>query len=386
MIILQVKGMDYSNWTSVTVTKSLDAASGSFNFVSVTDESNPIPIRPGDSVVVLVNSVPVITGFVDSVEIGYSSTDHSIQIAGRDKTADLIDSKVDYELEFTAPITLQEISEKAISNVGASISVVDQVGSLSPFEKGDLLSASIGQTAFSFIEEYARKRQVTVTSNGAGNLVFARSDNAQSAGSLLNVIGGQNNNIKSASILYDDSERFSNYKIYSQGNPGGDPYADESSEQLTDRTANYTDDGVRSSRKYNNLAESSGKEATLADRAKWEGEIRKAKSFSYSCTVAGFSPKGESGAPFELNTLLQVKDDFGEVDRELLVSELKFTQSVGAGSQTDLTLIPKEAFSLQKSTDSFQPKTSKKTPKQVADEQRTIRDQEQLWTNKRTDV
>jgi len=380
-IKLRVGGKDYSNWTSVSVSRSMDAASGAFNFVAASDEKQPFPVKTGDPVSVVIGGTEVMNGYIDMVEVSYTADNHHIQVTGRDKTADIIDSKVDHEIEFQAPISLDEVAKQTLANIGASdVKIVNNIKDLKPFEKGELISASIGQGAFDFIESYARKRQALVTTDGKGSLVLTRADEDGPKISFNNVIGGKDNNIKSASVSYDDTERYSDYKLYSQGNPGGDEDVDESSEQLTNRTATYKDKEIRSSRKYSNLAESSSKEEPLSDRVQWEAEIRKAKSFKYECAVVGFTA-AEDGPPYEPNKLANVKDDFSNVDRELLITDIEYTLSLYEGSITRFTLIPKEAYSTLKKEDQFQGKPASKTPKKAADEADTGKRLAQVWGN-----
>jgi prophage tail gpP-like protein len=378
-ISLRVGGTDFSIWTDVEITRSMDAASGTFSFTSASDEYNFLPVKAGDPVSVVINNKTVISGFVDRVEVAYDAYNHVIRVSGRDKTSDVIDSKVDHEIEFQAPITLESVAEQVLSNIGASsVKVVSEVGDIPPFVKGELLSASIGQTAFDFIESYARKRQILITTNGKGDLVLTRAKESSTALEFRNIVGGNANNIKSAEVSYDHSRRYSDYKLYSQGNPGGDPYANESSTQLTDRTSTFSDSEVRGSRKYSNLAESSSKEETLEERVRWEGEIRKAKSFSYKCTVVGFGPS-KDGAPYSPNSMARVADDFAGVHRELLITDVTYNLSVREGSTTSLTLIPKEAYSKLKSTDQFQPKEGRESLRQQVRERESAEEIENLW-------
>jgi len=346
MITLEVGGRRYNNFTEVNIERALDAISGVFYFQAASDYKLPFPIPRGQAVKVYVNDSQVITGYVDRIKVSYDSNTHTISIEGRDKTADIVDSKVDHKIEFVAPISLEDIATQTLAAIGATdVSVINKVEGLEPFLKGDLISANIGQSAFDFLDMYAKKKQVITTTDGLGNLVFSRASTVSTDVQLNNIVGGTLNTIKSASVSYDDSERFNEYTFYSQGNPGGDKDVGESSKQLTDRTGTYTDPEVRTSRQYHEVSESSSKEATLDDRAKWEGQIRKAKSFRYNCTVVGHSPV-DSGEAYTPNTLVRVKDDFADVNDELLLFKVTSRVSSSGGSTTDLEMLTKEAFNV----------------------------------------
>lgn len=345
-ITLEVGGRRYGNWTNVEVTRSMDEVSGTFNFSAASDYKAPFPIPRGQAVKVFVNNTQVLTGYVDRITVNYSAGSHELGIAGRDKTADIVDSKVDHKIEFTAPITLEDVAKQTLSSIGANdIQVINKVSGLEPFVKGELVSAAIGDTAFEFIDQYARKRQVVIATDGYGNLVFTRASTESTNMQLNNVVGGKSNTIKSGTVSYDDSDRFSEYTFYSQGNPAGDRDAEEDSKQLTTRSGSYTDSEVRSSRKYHEIAESSSKEEPLEARAKWEGQIRKARSFSYQCEVVGHSPT-DNGEAYSPNTLVNVRDDFCDVRDELLIVKVVYKLGSNTGSTTSLEMLTKEAYSL----------------------------------------
>jgi len=313
---------------------------------------------------VYINGHPVLTGYVDKVDISYDASSHRISVIGRDKTADVVDSKLGPKLEFVAPITLEEVIKKTLENIGISdIKVVSKVEGLKPFEKGELISAEVGKPAFEYIEEYARKRQVILTTDGLGSIVITRASEESTNINFINSVSQPFSTIKSASIEYDDSQRYGKYTFWSQGNPSGDKNASHDPKKLSTRKSDYEDKEVRGSRVFNEIAESSTFEEKLKDRAKWEAEIRKAKSFKYNCVVVHHSPDGENGKPYEPNTQVNVSDDFGNVYEELLIIGVEYRLDVNAGSTTSLTLLPRQAFMLlekDKIKDSAKEKVNKK--------------------------
>ncbi len=93
-IVLKVGGKVYSGWTEVHVSQSLDQLTGTFSF-SITNPYPDIPsgwsIKLGGYCVVEINDQVVISGYIDDMPIDYDATSHTIQISGRDRTADLVD-------------------------------------------------------------------------------------------------------------------------------------------------------------------------------------------------------------------------------------------------------------------------------------------------------
>ena len=86
---LYVNGAKYEGWKSGSVTRSVEAAAGSFELSSVDKwerDKNPWRIFPGDKCEVKIHGVTLIAGYVDSVAPSLSSGEHSIRISGRDAT------------------------------------------------------------------------------------------------------------------------------------------------------------------------------------------------------------------------------------------------------------------------------------------------------------
>src|SRR5687768_15932922 len=87
----------YGGWKSVSVDISIENLSGVFN-LTLTDrwakQTNPVVIKSGDPCILYINGVVVITGYIDTVNITLDANNHTIQVTGRDKTADIIDCSI----------------------------------------------------------------------------------------------------------------------------------------------------------------------------------------------------------------------------------------------------------------------------------------------------
>ncbi len=347
VMVLEVNGASYSNWSSTRISRSMENISGHFRFSATSSPELSFPVKPGDAVKVKIGTKVVLTGYVDSVEVSYSASDHTIHVEGRDKTADIVDSKVDHKIEFHAPITLEDVVSQTLSSIGASdVSVINKVGDLEPFTAGELISAHIGQSAYDFMELYARKRQVLLTTDGLGNIVFVRASEEDTGLTFISIPGDSRSNILSAEVRYNDEHRYNLYKFYSQGNPGGNKYLADSPSELTNKTGQYIDSKIRSSRQYHEIAEASTVKTTLEARAKWEGQVREAKSLKYTCKVAGHTYSHNNNAAYMPNMLVNVSDQFANLYRSMLITEVSSEYNVSSGSITTLTLLPPEAFAL----------------------------------------
>ncbi len=347
MITLEVGGKFYSNWKSVSVERALDQISGIFRFEAAADWSQPFPVPRGEACRVRINGKIVMTGYVDNITIDYDANSHAISIEGRDKTGDIVDSMLDGKMEFKAPVTMEEVIRKTLDNIGATdVKVINQVKDLKPFSKDELVSGKIGMRAFEFMDKYAAKRQVILTTDGEGNVVIARASEELTNIFIKNVISDPFNSIKKARVAYTDGDRYNEYKFFAQANHAADPDNDEDKSKSTNRTATATDDDIRPSRKFRAIAEGSQKEKPLEERAKWEANIREAKSFKYSVLMTGHSPYSHDGEPYQPNTLVKVKDDFSDIDTELLIVKVTHKLDLNDGSTTELEMLTRTAFLL----------------------------------------
>lgn len=350
MILLQTNGGRMSNWTSAEIVRSLDAISGSFILTVVADKLEPLPVKAGDQCTVSVNGTTVLTGYVDIVEVSYSYSTHMITVTGRDKTADIVDSHCDNVLEFKAPISMEEVCRKTLAAAGLSdVKIVNKVSGLKPFTKEELVAGKIGEKCFEFMDKYALKRQVVLTTDGLGSLVITRASESPEGYQLKNVIADNFNTIKTAQVTYDNSERYNKYIFVTQANYSADPKTTEKVSKATHRRSQATDDEIRPSRQYVAIDEGSSPEGPMKDRATWEKNLRKAKSFKYSCVHVDHSPYSYDGEPYKPNSLVRVEDEWAGVSQDLLVIKVTTRLSMTDGSTTELELLPREAFELLRS-------------------------------------
>jgi len=248
--------------------------------------------------------------------------------------------------------TLKQLAEQVIKNIGLDITVDDEkVKDLEPFFGDSPGSGEVAEKGFDIIERYARKRQVLLTNNGDGNLVFIRGDQGQQDFKLIHRIPPEDtsfNNILEGEINIDDSDRFNRYVFHSQGNPVQASKSDipKDDENLVGRKNKdkEQDPDIRKSRVLQLQAENSSDIEDLETRAQWEADVRKSRSLVYTYRVVGHS--GGVGI-YKPNRIIQVVDDYAfENDTELLIKDVTFEVDSDQGNTTQLTLVRKNAFTL----------------------------------------
>ena len=88
----------------------------------------------------------------------------------------------------------------------------------------------------------------------------------------------------------------------------------------------------------------------MDNRATWEANIRRARSFEYEATVQGHS-RNAQGDIWRVNQLVRVLDQFAGIDAILLIKKVSFESSLNSGNTTKLCMVVKDAYSLQAEQD-----------------------------------
>lgn len=348
MMQIEVNGDAYGNFTSAEVEIRLDALSNTFSFTAVSTKGTPLPFKGGESCRILVEGVAVLTGSIEVVEGSYDSRSHSITIRGRDKTGDLVDSSISSLSDLKAPISLKEIIEKVINNIGSDITVIDEA-SPDPFNKAeDLTAPEAGVGAFEFIEGLSRKRQVLLTSNSSGDIVIVKTP-----GTVLNeltiqsVSGAIGNNVLGASYSYDLTGRYNVYKMSSSLNPVAIAISSTSTiSEMVNQFGEVLDDNVRKGRQLAVIAEGPYSSLQNVSRAEWERRIREARGQLYSATVNGYLALN-TGKLWEINTVINIFDELAGVTSEMLINSITYNLNLDTGKTTTLSLVEKNAYNLE---------------------------------------
>ena len=354
MISLEVNGQPYDNFKSLSFSRSLETLCGQFSFVATSEQISQFPIKRRSSARVLVNGFPLITGFIDAQTPFISSGENVVNIQGRDKTEDFLDSTLNAgSVELSAGVTLKEVIERTVAALGQTLTVIDAVGTLEPFnEAEDLVSAEAGQNAFKFVEMFCRKRQVLLTTDGNGNIVITRSSKEFINYRILNRKGDdeatQFNNVKTATVSYDDSKRFNKYIVVSQQNPialnfSGDV---DLGDVVSVESDVVIDKEIREGRVLHIVAEKSSAPENAKKRAQWEANFRKAQSRKYRSTTDDFLIPGTT-QPFPINRLVNVIDDDNDISAEMLIESIGLSLIVSGGTETSFSLVERDAYTLK---------------------------------------
>jgi len=334
-VSLFLAGASYEGWTRFQVTRDIETLSGTFE-LTLTERypSRPAarPISPDDACAVKIGGDTVITGHVDTVSPRFDATAHEVTVSGRDAAGNLVDCSAVHKPGEWKGRRLEQIAADLVKPFG--VSVIARAGTGKAFEN---FRVQEGETVYEALRRLGRARGVLPMSDGLGNLVLTRS--AQAARVADKLSRGPKGNILAAEGEYDHRERFSEYLVKGQS-AGADWKTPADTGQGTGRAE---DKAVRRFRPLVVIAEEQGDGPTFTDRAKWEASVRAGRARRATVTVQGF--RDRSGELWRPNTLVPVSDDWLAIDREMLITGVRYARDE-RGSRTDLRISHPAAFDL----------------------------------------
>lgn len=330
-LTLLVNGEAFSGWTAARVARGIDQLASAFD-LELADRwlRSGVPVHDGDACSLLLNGEVVVTGYVDDVEVSYDAASHRLAIRGRDRSGDLVDC--------AAPAghiigqSLLEHAKTVCAPFGISVAVSGSVPGLT--KKFESTVPQEGETAYERLDRLAKHRGVLLMADGKGDVVITRAGTQRVPISL--VLG---DNILSGSASTSQRDRFYKYTVKAQA-PESDNLsgADASQAQAT-----ALDPHVRKQRETVILADETADSADCATRAKWEASVRAGRALRAVYRVAGWTYDGRTLWP--INHRVPVNDPFAGIARDLLIVSITYSLD-DAGEQTELTVMPPEAFEI----------------------------------------
>lgn len=324
-------GRSYAGWQAVQVTLSMEQCAGGFA-VAVSErwagQGTDWAIPAGEACAVMIDGRTVITGYVDQVRMSQDASRHTVELAGRDKTGDLVDCSAVRQAGQWRGLRIEQIAAELAEPFGVQVRAdVDTGKPLASFALQE------GETVFEAIERAARIRALLLVSDGQGGLLLTRAG-VQRVGTRL-VMGG---NILSARVGLDMRDRYSSYTLKGQA-PGNDLFNGKSAAQIK---AAASDPGVGRHRPLVITNDAPDVGATLTQRAQWEASVRAARSYDIEIAVQGWHHQDGLWRP---NTTVAVVAPSLRLDTDLLITRVVFTLDE-RGSTTTLALTHAAAYSL----------------------------------------
>ena len=337
---VKINSRNFTLWESISVARSIDRNSGIFKLTNSTlNQLSGLKIYAGDRIEIFVGGDSKILGYIDSVQADFSKDSHSVIISGRDNIQDLIDSSVpDGAKVKSGEISLEGLCRRVIEELGTSIPVYNTVTGVEPFTSKDLEAAESGSNCMEYLVSFARKRQVYLIPDGNGSLLIWRPDEKIQPTSILNVDGGNYNNVISYTLSIAQQHQYHKYLCRSQSNPATFSWEPE---KIDIKKIAY-DLTIRESRFLEIAAEQSMTESECKKRADEESNIRRSKGFEYKPIIQGVTQP--NGTPWDIGQLVNVNDTSAQINGLLLIKSVQYSSNTKDGTLTRLTMTLPDAY------------------------------------------
>ena len=324
-------GRSYGGWTSVRVGRSVEQLAGEFS-VSVSErwpgQDSVRAITPGDKFELKLGGQRVMTGWVDTVELGLDQRSHTVEVTGRDVTADLVDCSAVSKTGQWQGQKIEAIARDLARPFGLQVRADVNTGvALTSFALQE------GETVFEAIERAARIRALLLITDGDGTLVITRAGVKRVSTTLRTGV-----NILDCRARLDLRDRFAEYTAKGQA-PGSDYFNAAAVSQIR---AVARDLDVKRYRPLVLTNDAPDLAATLRQRVQWEANVRAARSTEVEVTVQGW--RHASGL-WETNTIVPLVAPPLRIDADLLISSVQYVLD-DRGTVTVLHLTRADAYRL----------------------------------------
>ena len=357
-IIVRVNGEPFEYFKQINLSKSLDDICGHGQLVVSKPMDDLSILKINDLVQIFIvddktkTQFQVLGGYQEGVEDNEAEGSHNISFSIRDTVQDLIDSTVPQAVRKMQSYTdFVQILNAVINGLGMSgyIGVNNQRGPLPlPYDSSGIpmvKQAEMGTGAGQYISECARIvsciMNTSYSLSGQTQLLLRNFTNEnQLKTMLLFQTGGTNNNVLESSLSIDYSERYGKVKIWSNGNVTyyqQNPYTG-----LAGYSGTANDTEARQERLLEIFAQAPlADSAHCAMRAAEEVNLRRARSWKYTCKVSGFTANGQL---WDIGQLVRVQDDHRRVKGWFLIKDVEYSYTLDGGAITTMTLTYPDAY------------------------------------------
>jgi prophage tail gpP-like protein len=211
---LRVRGVNYTNWTSIRIEQRAAQAFPVFQF-ECTEES-PMPVQPsalafvpGDVVQAFIGGAQVLFGYITERHVGFDATNHGVRLIGTGDTSDLVNTMVPVEkLGPYENMNWAGLFHEITSHLGTKLTAKNI--DLKPYEQ---IQIQPGDSIMSALERYALPRNIVIGSVATGGILALGEHPAHASGTLTEGV-----DILRANAVTRDDRIFKRYTTLGQAN------------------------------------------------------------------------------------------------------------------------------------------------------------------------
>lgn len=329
-LTLVVGGRRLSGWNSLRVTRGIERCPNDFE-VSMTERFpgvQDVIVQPGDACDVFLGPDQVISGYIDRVTPSISAGDHTVQISGRGRCADLVDCAAEWPGGQISASSALGVAQKLCEPYGLQATCPSDQGNPIP-----QLILNNGETGWEIIERVCRFAALLAYEGTDGNLILNRVGTDKAASGFAEGV-----NVVSASMAYTADQQYSEYIVVRMAMDVLQDMGDGGNVVATVLNPN-----IKRHRRRVIVAEGGDAGADVAQqRAQWECSRRFGRAASLRLSTDSW--RDSAGVLYTPNTLVDLVLPSLKADqRTWLISEVSYRLDEG-GTACDLVIMPPAAF------------------------------------------
>lgn len=346
---IYVNGKELHNYTSFAFNRSLEQLPGNFTITMALAGTNVPELleacHANYKATFYVAKKLMFTGIIEHVEVNADPSQHGIVIQGRSALRDLFDcsSQINrYRIQYSG---ISDLASQLCSPFGVKTYMKSGTSAATSYQSTQLqtMNFNAGETPYAILQRAARVYGKILYDSVAGALVIAD----VASGSSVTTIDTSINQVESTAFSLDISQRMATYEVIGMPN---DPYS--STAQIPAPRGIGTDpqpDLVGSERTLLIINSLDSPDHQFAQNiAQWQANRNYGRSMVMTLVMTGFLTDDFNQNLWDVNTLVTVTDRLTGIEgMTMIVAGYTMAQTEHQGSTTTLTLMPREAFSVE---------------------------------------
>lgn len=323
-VAINVGGMAYGGWKSMSVTANARSPERSFEFVGAIGHNLILfmaaaaQLRPGQPCTITSNGALLVTGYINTVKIKISPDDHEIRVAGKSKGQDAVKSSFTHKSYEWAKKGTSEIA-KEIDQWGIGFETDE------PERKWAKVRSNVGETGHQLIGRLAADEGKFLCGQPDGKVKITKHGKHSHAGGIVEGI-----NLIDADVEFSDEERMNKVKVKGQRPLG----TGKDNLHVEDEA---TDSGARPGREKIIVGAADMDRKRAKDRAQNAIDNRFGDSVKMQATLQGFRDMG--GQLWVPGYLVPCMVPSANLAQALAIDSITWSQDDGQGSLSKLSLV-----------------------------------------------
>jgi prophage tail gpP-like protein len=321
-------GILYTGWTEASVTAGMPIGARTFQLRVTEIVLGEWHFPPNTLIEVVAGSDLLVDGVVEDYYPSVDEISHTVELRGRGRGLDFIDSSVSHQTGQFENMSIAAIAQALALPFGVTMRVAGSAADIAA-EVIERFNVRRGSTAWAEMMRLLPQRGVTMMGAPDGAIVLTRANPEHHTGGLI-----QGKNITGMQAQISARDKFSNYVVIGQGSLG----VDDTLEYM----GQATDGSVPRFRLKEIIDQAETDNAHVQTRALWEQARAFGNGARANIIVPGF--RDEAGKLWDPGNYVFVLAPLIKIEQDMIIEQVQFKQDVESGTTTTLTVVAPEAY------------------------------------------